>query len=299
MSSALVAVFCALYVPDKKRRRALPHVIGCEFSNGQLSVACEASERNLLDVLGARRHDASVGSRRHQGELGAAGVRRSGRDVLVGLRHCASGRSARPRAPARERGVKTNAQVMTVDSEDGRRMPTLFAYVWGCVLALLQNAGGVEAPARDDDADKRAGADDDRCPGGVLLACRALANNHGDRRDNQRDEEHCFRTAGRCTLALPFIGNQLEGLVSRDLLPLPVAALGSLDAQHGCLDAVGVVYAIDARQAFRTDAGPFLFGQFSCRRAHYLAIAHMHVQVAAAVAVAAAYAGVNRLFARA
>lgn len=23
-------------------------------------------------------------------------------------------------------------------------MPTLFAYVWGCVLALLQNAGGVK-----------------------------------------------------------------------------------------------------------------------------------------------------------
>lgn len=100
-------------------------------------------------------------------------------------------------------------------------------------------------------------------------------------------------------VALPFIGNQLEGLVPRDLPPLPVAVLGSLDAQHGCLDAVGVVYAIDGRQAFRTDAGLFLFGQFSCRRARYLAIAHMHVQVAAAVAVAAAYAGVNRLFARA
>lgn len=100
-------------------------------------------------------------------------------------------------------------------------------------------------------------------------------------------------------VALPFIGNQLEGLVPRDLPPLPVAVLGSLDAQHGCLDAVGVVYAIDVRQAFRTDAGLFLFGQFSCRRARYLAIAHMHVQVAAAVAVAAAYAGVNRLFARA
>ena len=33
--------------------RALPHVIGCEFANGQLSATCEASERNLLDVLGA------------------------------------------------------------------------------------------------------------------------------------------------------------------------------------------------------------------------------------------------------
>ena len=33
--------------------RELPHVISCEFSDGELRVACEASERNLMDVLGA------------------------------------------------------------------------------------------------------------------------------------------------------------------------------------------------------------------------------------------------------
>ena len=32
---------------------ALPHVLSCEFANGELRAACEASERNLLDVLGA------------------------------------------------------------------------------------------------------------------------------------------------------------------------------------------------------------------------------------------------------
>lgn len=32
---------------------ALPHVLSCEFANGELHAACEASERNLLDVLGA------------------------------------------------------------------------------------------------------------------------------------------------------------------------------------------------------------------------------------------------------
>ncbi len=33
--------------------RELPHVLSCEFSDGELKVACEASERNLMDVLGA------------------------------------------------------------------------------------------------------------------------------------------------------------------------------------------------------------------------------------------------------
>lgn len=32
---------------------ALPHVLSCEFANGELHAACEASGRNLLDVLGA------------------------------------------------------------------------------------------------------------------------------------------------------------------------------------------------------------------------------------------------------
>lgn len=57
-------------------------------------------------LLGHRRHDASVGSRRHHGELGAASVRRSGRDVRMGRHHSARGRSPRPRTPARKRGVR-------------------------------------------------------------------------------------------------------------------------------------------------------------------------------------------------
>ena len=35
--------------------RELPHVLSCEFRDGELSIACEASERNLMDVLGALR----------------------------------------------------------------------------------------------------------------------------------------------------------------------------------------------------------------------------------------------------
>ena len=41
---------------------ALPHVLSCEFVSGELRAACEASERNLLDVLGALKSlHASVG----------------------------------------------------------------------------------------------------------------------------------------------------------------------------------------------------------------------------------------------
>lgn len=33
--------------------RELPHVLSCDFRDGELKVACEASEHNLMDVLGA------------------------------------------------------------------------------------------------------------------------------------------------------------------------------------------------------------------------------------------------------
>ena len=50
-----------LGVPDSRGRaaastvRELPHVISSEFSDGELRVACEASEHNLMDVLEALR----------------------------------------------------------------------------------------------------------------------------------------------------------------------------------------------------------------------------------------------------
>ena len=94
------------------------------------------------------------------------------------------------------------------------------------------------------------------------------------------------------SVALPFVGDLLDGFVPRDALELALATLA--DAAHGVLQALG---AVDARRlgqalgANTVELGAVL--EVARGGAHDLAVAHVHVQIAALAALGAAGAGVD------
>jgi len=102
-----------------------------------------------------------------------------------------------------------------------------------------------------------------------------------------RQERH-GRLAVLALDLLDLAGDLRERLVPRDALPLPGPALGALGTAHGVLQALGIVDALNVRQAALADA---VVAAFVVRRAgglHHLAVVHVHVEMAEAEAVGTA-----------